>query len=216
MRFFEQNKSTLTATLLVMVLLGTGCASKPSVTEYQCRAGDWQTIGFADGAAGKASTRLLQHQEACGGFGIVPGRTAYLAGWQEGLANYCTADNGFHMGQRGNSLNQVCTDELREPYASAFADGRQLYVARRDVRQLSAQLEGMDNRLAQIKQELIGATTAQLVPDLTAEERLRLLAKVESLAEERAEIKAQIPNTAQALVEAEDYLAQLDQTLAVR
>ena len=199
-----------------VLVLGAGCAGKPTVSENQCRAGDWQTIGYRDGASGVDSSRLLKHQEACGEYAIVPDRNSYLAGWDEGLLTYCTADNGFQQGLHGRALNGVCRAELREPYATAHADGRQLYVARRDVNQLRQTLRNQQNRLEQIKQEIIGATTAQLTPDLTAEERLLLLSKLEDLADERAELKAEIPHTEQALLRAEDHLAQLDQTFAAR
>ena len=202
---------------LAIVALGlSACAAQPTVSENQCRAGDWQTIGYRDGAAGMANTVLLAHQEACGEFGIVPLKSEYLAGWRAGLEGYCTADNGFHLGQRGGALNTVCSAELREPFASAHADGRLLYNARREVRTLSQLLVDNEQRLQQIKQEMVGATTAQLVPDLTAEERLRLLAKLEALTEERAFIKAEIPALERDLVQAEDRLARLDRTFAAR
>lgn len=199
-----------------VLVVGVGCAAKPTVTENQCRAGDWQTIGYRDGAAGVDSARLLKHQEACGEFAIVPNRNLYLAGWQEGLLSYCTADNGFQQGLHGRALNGVCRAELREPYASAHADGRQLYVARRDVNHLQQALNNQQHRLEQIKQEVIGVTTAQLQPDLTAEERLRLLSKLQDLVDERAMLKAELPRTEQALLQAEDHLARLDQSLAAR
>lgn len=198
------------------ILLLAGCAATPTVSENQCIAGDWQTIGYGDGMAGFASTRLLMHQEACGDFGIIPVREEYLAGWQEGLSMYCTADNGFQVGQRGGGLNQVCSGELREPFASAHADGRELYLARRDVQHWSQTLAQQENRLHAIKQEMVGATTAQLEPDLTAEERVRLLAKLEALADERAAIKAELPHTEHELRQAELHLAELDHALAVR
>ena len=199
-----------------VVLIGMGCAAKPSVSENQCRAGDWQTIGYRDGANGVDASRLLKHQEACGEFGIVPERNLYLSGWEEGLLAYCTADNGFQQGLHGRGFNSLCRDELREPYASAHADGRQLYIARRDVNQLRQTVRDQHNRIEQIKQEIIGVTTAQLAPDLTAEERLRLLAKLDDLADERAMLKAELPRTEQALMDAEDHLARLDQTFAAR
>jgi len=202
--------------ILMGTLLIAGCAGKPTVSENQCRAGDWQTIGYGDGMAGFASTRLLMHQEACGEFGIVPVREQYLAGWEEGLFTYCTADNGFQIGQRGGALNRVCSGELREPFASAHADGRQLYLARRDVQHWSQTLAQQENRLQEIKKEMVGATTAQLAPDLTAEERVGLLTKLEALADERAAIKSELPHTEHSLEQAEFHLAELDQAFASR
>lgn len=202
--------------LLAAALILVGCASKPSVSENQCKAGDWQSIGFRDGAGGFASTRILNHQEACGEFGIVPDRGGYLAGWQDGLMTYCTADNGFQLGLRGRALNTVCSQDLREPFASAHADGRKLYIARVEVNRLSNLLANHDSRLVTIKEEMVGATTAQLAPDLTAEERVRLLAKLEALATERATIKNEIPQIEMSLADAEHHLAMLDQMYAAR
>ena len=67
-----------------------------------------------------------------------------------------------------------------------------------------------------IKDEMVGATTAQLVPDLSAEERVRLLAKLEALAEERTTIKNEIPQLEMSLADAEHHLAMLDQMYAAR
>lgn len=202
--------------IVLIALVLVGCAGKPTVSENQCRAGDWQTIGYRDGASGVTNTRILSHQEACGTFGIVPDRDSYLVGWQAGLESFCTADSGFNLGLRGASLNGACRDELREPFASAYADGHSLYVARRDVRRLSQQLASMEQRLVQIKQEMVGAATAQLMPDLSLEERLRLLTKIDSLADERARIKSRLPIVERSLVQAEDQLESVDQSLASR
>ena len=57
---------------------------------------------------------------------------------------------------------------------------------------------------------------APLQPELTPEERLRLLARLEALAEERAQLKDEIPELEHALRIAEDQLAAVEQTLAAR
>ena len=202
--------------ILAVVVFVSGCAARPTVSENQCRAGDWQTIGLRDGASGVASTRLLAHQEACGEFGIVPERSRYLSGWEQGVSAYCTAENGFHLGQRGGALNTVCSADLREPFATAYVDGRQIYTASREVSRLSQQLADHEQRLVQLKEEMVGATTAQLIPDLSPQERIGLLAKLEALAEERAAVKAELPEIEFALQGAESHLAGLRQDLAFR
>ncbi len=199
--------------LLASVLLA-GCAGKPTVSEYQCRAGDWETIGFRDGASGFGETRLLAHQEACGEFAIVPDRGLYRQGYSRGLASYCTADNGYHAGLSGKNLNRYCSDDLREPYASAHADGYTLYVARRDVREIHAEIERLEARLIDVRQEIIGVTTAQLQPDLTTEERIRLVAKLELLLTEQADLRTARPQLEDDLAQAEDDLAMLQQSFS--
>lgn len=201
--------------LLLLLVAGLcACAGKPTVSEFQCRAGDWETIGYRDGSAGMRSTQLLAHQEACGEFGIIPQRESYLAGWNSGLYEYCSAENGFNLGQRGSRHNSVCQGDLLEPFSTAYADGRQLYLARSEVNRLQKQLHSYENRLLQIKQDIISVTTAQLEPTLTAEERLHLLADLDSLAEERGDIKAAIPLVEQDLIAAQQALEMLNRDLA--
>ena len=55
---------TLITLISTLALLG-GCASGGSVSENQCIASDWQTLGYRDGVAGYRSSRLLKHQDAC-------------------------------------------------------------------------------------------------------------------------------------------------------
>lgn len=196
---------------LLASLFIVGCASKPTVSEYQCRAGDWETIGYRDGTSGFGETRLLAHQEACGEFSIVPDRELYRQGHARGLASYCTADNGYQAGLSGKNLNRYCAQELREPFASAHADGYTLYVARRDVREIHAELEQLEVRLSEVRQEIVGVTTAQLLPDLTTEERIRLVAKLELLLTEQADLRAARPQLEDDLAQAEDDLDMLQQ-----
>jgi hypothetical protein len=204
------------SSLLIAVMILAGCAARPTVSENQCRAGDWQTIGYRDGSTGADSTRLLAHQEACGEFGIIPERGSYQAGWSEGVETYCTGDNGFSLGQGGGSLNTVCRGELRQPFATAYAEGFKLYSARREVRRLAQQLSNHKSRIGKLQQEIVAVTAAQLQADLLFEERLRLATRLASLVEERAVITIELPDIEDALYRAEDELARLDQSYALR
>lgn len=204
----------LRTAIAIFVLVLSACGSTPSVTENQCRAGDWQTIGYRDGAAGMSSTRLLAHQEACGVIHIVPNRSGYLAGWNNGLVEYCTAESGFHLGQRGGNFNTICNSLYPEPFSSAYKDGRTLYVARAEVNRLLRLINNHEGRLEHIKQEIVAIAAAQLQPGLSPEARINMLARVESLAEERGTIQAELPQLESALIIAELDLDQLRQSLA--
>lgn len=199
--------------LAVITLALCACAGKPSVSEFQCKAGDWESIGYRDGAAGVKSTRILEHQEACGQFGIIPHREMYLAGWRNGLEEYCTAENGFNLGERGGRHTGVCQGELQHPFLLAYEDGRQLYTARSEVNRLARQLATYETRLGQIKEEMVSVSTAQLNPELTPEERLHLIADLDALMEERSDIKAAIPALEQELAASEMALDNLSRDL---
>lgn len=200
--------------LVIGILALSGCASNHSVSEFQCKAGDWESIGYRDGISGVSSTRILAHQEACGEFGIVPSRNSYMAGWQSGVREYCTADNGFNRGERGMQTNSICKGELREPFASAFENGRRLYLARLEVNRITKQLHNFDHRLEQIKHELVDLTAAQLNPKLLPEERIHMLAEMDSLRNESADIKAAIPQLEDDLYVSETELERINQELS--
>jgi len=208
-------QSTQTIASIALVVVGTllaGCAAKPTVSENVCRAGDWRTIGYRDGSIGVQNTRLLAHQEACGEFGIIPDRNGYMAGWSAGLNTYCTGDMGFQVGESGRALNTVCRAELREPFATTYAEGFKLYSARREVRQLSKQLFNDKRRVETIKLKIVDVTAAQINFGLSVEERTYLVVRLTSLIKERKVIIDEIPDIEQELSQAEVQLAGLDQT----
>src|SRR5258705_279322 len=116
----------ITAVVLLFAL--AGCASD-SISESQCIAGDWQTVGYRDGVNGYRSTELLNHQNACVKHGVIPDRASYMVGWESGVREYCEANNGYDVGERGYTYNNVCPDDQREAFLAAYHNGRQLYLA---------------------------------------------------------------------------------------
>ena len=191
----------------VAILVLSGCAAKPSVSEYQCMAGDWQSIGYRDGSQGLARSQVLKHAEACGEYGVVPDRPSYVAGWQEGIAEFCTPQNGFDLGERGRGLNRQCKDSA---FSNAYYEGRELYQARREVQQLASSLNAAEHRLETIDTDIVEATAAQLLPDLTAQERLALAADLKALVEERARLRDEVPALAYDLSASQARLDELE------
>lgn len=202
-----------TATLLAALLLG-GCQSA-TVSESQCIAGDWQTIGLRDGANGLPSTQLLEHQDACVRHGAFPNREAYLAGWNEGIVGYCQADNGFALGSRGGGYRNVCPPALAPAFVTAYEEGRALYRVRSDVISLERLIQRKEARLATVNRELLASGTAQLEEDLTTQERVELLAKSQRLMDERSELERELPELAEELRYKEGELNALQRALAV-
>jgi hypothetical protein len=175
-----------------MFLVITGCGSRPTVSENQCIAGDWQTLGYRDGSAGYRSTTLLAHQDACGEHGIVPDRAGYMIGWEQGVREFCEPNNGFVVGERGQSHNNVCPDDLRGPFLSAYQQGRSLYLARAEVANLERSLAQRQTRLEQVKGEIVSAAAAQFSGTLMPAERMELLARLQRLHEEQQALEVEI------------------------
>jgi hypothetical protein len=200
---------TMSIALAALAALA-GCASD-SVSESQCIAGDWQTVGYRDGVNGYRSTELLEHQNACVKHGVIPDRASYMAGWEQGVREYCEAHNGYDVGERGNVYNNVCPDDQREAFLAAYHDGRQLYLARTDVSNLENAISQREYRLDEIKAELVSSATQQFDPTLTPAARVDLLAAAERLAEEQGRINAELPQMRQELAYKTQQLAALEQ-----
>ena len=149
----------------------SGCAGKPSLSEHQCAVGDWQTVGYRDAVNGKRSTALLTHQDACMEHSVAPDRAAYMLGWEEGAREYCQPNNGYHIGERGWSHNNICPPELQGGFLTAYAEGRRLYQARVTVSNLEWEIDQKTDRLEAIKSEIISVGAAQLNTELSLEER---------------------------------------------
>ena len=198
------------ALIVTIAVTVTGCASD-SVSESQCIAGDWQTVGYRDGANGYRSTQLLEHQNACVKHGVIPDRTAYMAGWTQGVREYCDANNGYDAGERGDGYNNLCPDDQRQAFLTAYHAGRQLYVARSEVGDLEQQIGQREVRLDEITAELVSSASQQLDPTLTPAARVDLLAAMERLAEERGRINAELPTLRQQLAYKTQQLAALEQ-----
>ena len=203
-------------TAIAAALILAGCGGNPTVSENQCIASDWQTLGLRDAVNGFRSTQLLEHQNACGKYGIIPNRDAYMAGWQEGVREFCQPHNAYSIGLSGRGHNNICPPDLQPIFLAAYHNGRELHAARADVYRLERLIESQRNRLETIKLELVASATNQLDPELTAAQRIQLLAQTDLLNSDRKRIKRELPQLLAALTVKEEYLRHVENSLATR
>lgn len=124
-----------------------GLASCASLSEEQCREGDWASIGYADGLKGRPQTRLSDHFEACGDYGIRPDPTAYGTAWARGVEVYCQPGNGFEVGRRGRPYKGVCPSHLEGGFLQSYRIGLGLH-------EREEALEDAEDDLATARQRL--------------------------------------------------------------
>ncbi len=163
--------------LLALVALAA-CAS---LSEEACRAGDWQGIGRADGAAGRPEAHLARHAEACAEVGVVPDPVRWRAGRAEGLALYCTPQNAYAAGARGARLNPVCPAADAGRLARANDQGLRWWELTREMSRLDAEIAELDARIDRLLLGEVDRETRRLIrayrADVARSERtLRLLA----------------------------------------
>lgn len=189
----------------------SGCAT---LSESQCVASDWETVGYRDGLGGTQSAQLLKHQNACVKHGIVPDREAYLAGWEDGIRQYCLPENGFTAGEAGRSYANVCPEDMQASFYAAYQEGRQLYLATVEIDSLNRQIAQKEYRLKQIAADLASTEAVLVEATTTPLMRRELLDRTKALAQEQGQLEAEIQEMHVDVALKSERLQSLRQTLA--
>jgi hypothetical protein len=199
------------AGILAILLAVSGCAT---LSESQCVASDWKTVGYRDGLAGTQSSQLLRHQNACVKHGVVPDREEYLAGWEDGVRQYCLPENGFSAGEHGKTYQNVCPPELQPSFHAAYQEGRQLYLATSEINDMNRQIARKEGRLKQIAEEISHAEAHLVEGGNTPAQRLELLDQTKLLAQEQGQLETEIQELKVDVALKSERLEHLRQSLA--
>lgn len=108
--------------LLSLILGLSACAS---LSEDECRVGDWQGIGYGDGTRGRMVTYFAEHVQSCSKLGIYPSQEQWLRGREQGLQHYCRADNAYRLGKSEYAFNPVCPPQQLDELNHAYRTGRE-------------------------------------------------------------------------------------------
>ncbi len=175
--------------LLVAGLAVTGCAT---LNKSECSTADWRTIGFEDGARGASASLIGKHREACAKHGIVVDLAAYRQGRDEGLRQYCRAQNGFRLGERGVAYNGMCPADLEPEFRSAYEAGKRVHDAASSVRYAANRLREKERQLAHVK-SMRHTKQAELVSKgVSNARRAELVAETLELVRDQGAIEAEI------------------------
>lgn len=130
------------------LLVLSGCAS---LSEGECRSGNWYQLGYSDGSAGQSSNRVLAHEESCSEYRINIDREEYEKGRYSGLTrNYCTQRKGYELGSRLTDYSGICPAEFEQPLIDGYADGleEQLRIAQDRFDAIAYDLRDLESRIA--------------------------------------------------------------------
>lgn len=131
------------ASLFVPLLLG-GCAG---MSEDACHNAAWEEVGYRDGERGAAESRASSRAEACAAYGVKLDRDAYMAGYERGLARYCTPQNAVRVALDGGNYGGVCPPEQHAVFARVFTAAQGVQVSRQRVAALEQQWRELEYRL---------------------------------------------------------------------
>lgn len=131
-------RSMLPLSILCGVLLLSSCAT---LSQQECLVGNWQTIGYNDGAAGYDSSRLAAHTKACAKANVAPDYQAWERGRTIGLKQYCTASNAYNIGRSGRALNNVCPAAMTSLLQTRNQQGQEYYALNKQLDEDKRRLE---------------------------------------------------------------------------
>jgi len=132
--------------LLPALMALSGCAT---LSETECQTGDWFGIGKSDGAKGRSAEFILEHAKACNEFGIAPKAAPWRAGRVEGLKLYCTPQNAYKVGARGQRLSNVCAGDTQVLEDANFR-GRKWHEIGREMDEIEDEISDINDRLAEL------------------------------------------------------------------
>jgi len=155
------------ASIVAVLAALVGCAS---LSEDECRAGDWRGIGFSDGAQGRAPDYVERHQKACAKLGVAPDVRAWLAGRQEGLSRYCTPAKAYAVGRGGRSIAPYCTSAQLSQMRPAHDRGRAYYEIEQDIAAERRDLRELDDLIRALPADA-GAARSRLFLERSRIER---------------------------------------------
>ena len=204
------SRLTLTVGIVAAMAAIAGCSS---MSERECLATDWRTVGYEDGVNGYAGDRIGRYRNACSEHGVTPNLTEYQTGRDQGLHEFCKPVNAFRVGARGGGYSGVCPADLDGSFVEAYQSGRQLYSLRSRVGSTQGEIYSMRAELDQIDRDLVSVGAQILDPTVTNEQRAQLLVDSKHMAERKGEIKARLPQLESELIvyqrELDDYQSTL-------
>lgn len=132
---------------LILAAIGFGLclflAACSTMSEAECRAGDWRSAGISDGERGLPPSWGERAAQACARYGVTLDQSAYEAGRQAGVGAYCTLDRAERDGIAGRRYYNVCTGEVGRSF-------ERVYYAALDIAEIDEQLDRIDDSLSRL------------------------------------------------------------------
>ena len=174
--------------VLIPLLLGA-CTS---MSAEECSVLDWRSVGYEDGVAGLSGSHIGHYRKACAKHGVGTDLSAYQAGREMGLREYCQPANGFRVGARGESYQGVCAAALEQDFLDSYESGHKLFSLERRASHATQQLAYKREELNRLEQEIVSSGAVLVATDTTTEDRAHALVETKQLAEEKGRTEVEI------------------------
>jgi hypothetical protein len=197
----------------VVTLAAIGLAGCATMSKSECRALDWRTVGYEDGATGQGVERLASRRQACAKHGVVPDLDAYRFGREEGLLEFCQPANAFRVGASGRGYSGACPQHLAPAFTESYEAGRELWRLERQVSDAISGITARRNEIVRIDEVLVSSSLVIVGENSTTEERAQALLNTKTLGERRSRLLIEIDALERAIPGYEAELAHYREQL---
>lgn len=109
--------------LLFFLFIFSSCSS---LDEKECKSQNWFKLGVSDAIDGVIKPKTADYRSECAEHGIQIKSLEYLKGFETGLKEYCTSNNGLRDGENGEDRHHLC-EEVNPGYAHSYKSGRRKF-----------------------------------------------------------------------------------------
>ena len=193
--------ATLTYAVLAIGALA-GCATR---ADTAC-VGDPESLGYQEGNLGQHRCVVDLSSEA---------RTAYERGWGEGVARFCTKDNGYQQGCQGVPISNVCPNDRASAYLDGYQSGYTIYLMQLEVDAMERAIEQKSDVLEDIWSELDVVSENLEEHDVSVSQRDRWIEQARTLTKRQDQLTAEIDELEADVSARKAELAQRRQAIAI-
>lgn len=126
------------------------------MNEGECENGDWSQYGRKDAMEGKAHSKFFERRKTCYEYGIKGDEKSYRQGYEEGLRNYCTFENGFKIGSLGEKYAKICPSNSYKELARGHMIGINRFEEKKRHEEFKKQVSESIQRRQEYRERSLG------------------------------------------------------------
>jgi hypothetical protein len=139
-------------TALTILMFSIGCSG---LSKSDCTNTNWKEKGVVDGTSGQAAEKILKTEKVCSKKGAEFPITEYKNGWLEGIAVYCSPQNGFKLSSEGKKVDvENCPIEFRPALLQNIKLGQEFAGVESKIKSLEKDKSSMKEEKQDVKEKI--------------------------------------------------------------
>src|SRR5690625_6864393 len=132
---------------LFMVITVSAMSGCWTMTESGCATAEWHGVGYKDGRNGQPRAYMEERRTDCAKSGYALEEKKYQAGREQGIVQYCTAENGRSEGLKGHPYLDACPAQLERDLLTQYQAAKRVYDAQQKIDELNRQSDHLTHQL---------------------------------------------------------------------